>query len=587
MKLLRKFKLSEMSIPTKLIITFLVIILPLYGVGLLLNEIGRKEVAKQISNNMENQLHNFLTTFENEIMRNDNQQRGFVKDNDLVNLSGLDSIMSEYERMQAINRLQVRIDFMKESSAYLDTVTIYLPWANRTFSSDPSNGSTGNEAMYETLLRAEPSRALFHWQDRLFLRSFIPNYVDKPFYLISIELSVAHIKRMLSAFNPDGGMILFGDDWSIANRATDPPIEFRALAQANRQSGEPARSRTFSAKIADVDYFFAWERSAYLNADLLVYVPQDHVLSVLKKNQLWIWVLSGISVLLVIVFAYGIYRLIHVPLFKLVRAFRSVEEGNFKLSIKRSQNDEFGYLYQRFEGMVGNLKSLIDELYVQRIHAQQSEFKQLQSQVNPHFLYNSFFILDRLIADRDFDNAKHLSRYLGDYYQYLTRNALAEMPLIREYNHARAYVEIQKIRFDGRIEAVMDELPAAYHQVTVPRLLLQPCIENAYEHGLGEKVADGLILIRCVEQENGLCVSIEDNGEWLDEATLASLRASLDRRDAGIESTGLINVHRRLRIKFKERGGVRVSRSALGGLKVEILFYRDEWSERHVPDSDR
>lgn len=589
MTLLRAFKPSEMSILTKLVITFLMLILPLYGTGLLLNEAARKEVARQISDNLQNQLHNFLTTFENEIGRIDDLQRGFVDDRDLQNLNGLDVVMSSYERMMAINRLLVRVDFMRRSSPYLRDVTIYMPDSGRTLSASNQSSAFERTATFDYVAGIEPSRPLHYRDGRMFITPFMPaSYGNQPPYRISVELSVSHIRSMLSAFNPDGGMILFGDGWSVTNgddageagsgsrAGSGATPAFLALARTDGGEAPTVREfRTFSAKVAGTDYFLALERSPDLQASLLVYIPQDRALGVLKKNRGWMWTLSAVSVLLIIIFAYGIFLLIHIPLRKLVKAFRAVEEGRFDLAIKRGQKDEFGYLYGRFESMVGKLKSLIDELYVQKIRLQQSEFKQLQSQVNPHFLYNSFFILDRLIDDEDFAHAKPLSKYLGDYYQYVTRNALTEMPLIDEYNHARAYMEIQKIRFDDRIALTVEPLPPAYHRVMVPRLLLQPCMENAYEHGLSEKIKGGLLEVRCEEKDDRLVISIEDNGDRLDEATLRRLEAKLDTDDAEMESTGLINVHRRLLLRFGSRGGIRISRGQLGGLRVEVAIPHD------------
>lgn len=567
----KKFKISEMSILTKLILTFLIFFLPLYGAALLLNETGRQEISRQISNNMKNQLHNYLLQLENEITRIHNLQDDFTQDLDLQYLSGMEQAMTHYERTQTINRLLNRIILFKTASDYIEEVAVIFPLTGRTISSNHAFSSYNPDGELPELFR-QREFPLVYWNDRVFITPLVANHSSTPQYIIQVELSKAYLQQILSSFNQDGGTILFQDHWRIASRGREEKYDYDKLREFRQAVGSPHPSETYSASMNGTNYFFALERSAFLNASILIYTPQERVLGALKTNQIWLWLLTGITVLLIVLFAYGIYLLIHIPFKKLVRVFHSVEEGDFSVSIKHYHNDEFGYLYHRFEIMISRLKYLIDESYIQKIRLQQSEFRQLQTQVNPHFLYNSFFILKGLIAGNENENAIVFCNYLGDYYQYVTRNAQAEMPLIREYNHARSYVEIQKIRFFNRIDVEMDELPEKYHQLMVPRLLLQPCIENAYQHGLSEKITGGLIRIKIEASDYRICISIEDNGETLDAAELKRLERHLEGSGEQSESTGLINVHRRLQLKFGEGGGVRVSRGPWGGLKVDVYI---------------
>src|SRR5690606_13977204 len=95
---------------------------------------------------------------------------------------------------------------------------------------------------------------------------------------------------------------------------------------------------------------------------------------------------------------------------------------------------------------------LIHQVYEQQLRAQSSELKQLQSQINPHFLYNTYFILYRLAKLNDNESIARFSHYLGDYFQYITRNASEDIPLEMEFKHAMTYAEIENIRFNNRIQ---------------------------------------------------------------------------------------------------------------------------------------
>ena len=163
--------------------------------------------------------------------------------------------------------------------------------------------------------------------------------------------------------------------------------------------------------------------------------------------------------------------------------------------------------------MVKELKTLIEQSYKQKILVQRAEMKQLQSQINPHFLYNSFFILNTMARTEDYENIEKFTEQLGRYFQFITRSAADEVPLEKEVEHARVYTEIQAMRYSNRIKAYFEELPEEFWGIVVPRLILQPIIENAFEHGLGMVKKNGILTVSFEKLQNGLHIIIENNGE--------------------------------------------------------------------------
>jgi two-component system sensor histidine kinase YesM len=251
-------------------------------------------------------------------------------------------------------------------------------------------------------------------------------------------------------------------------------------------------------------------------------------------------------------------------------AFERLEKGDMSVRVQLKAAREFNDLMEGFNKMVERLGGLIDRVYKQEIYAQRVELKQLQSQINPHFLYNSYFMLHRMIKERDFENADALSSYLGKYFRYITKNDSDEVPLEVELEHSRSYVEIQVMRFSTRLSAEFGELPENLKNLEVPRLIIQPIFENSIEHGVKSTLKNGLIRLSISEVNDFLCVTIEDNGSNLGDDDIEKLHERLnDTRSMG-EATGLVNVHRRIRLRFGDSSGVSVSRSDLGGLKVDI-----------------
>ncbi|MCX7657034.1 MAG: histidine kinase, partial [Treponemataceae bacterium] len=161
-----------------------------------------------------------------------------------------------------------------------------------------------------------------------------------------------------------------------------------------------------------------------------------------------------------------------------------MEEGDLKTRIEYERKDEFGYLFHSFNRMVDKLDELVNQVYVAKILAQKAELKQLQAQINPHFLYNSFFTLQRTIIGEDIDKAALYAEKLGSYFKYITRNRQEEVALEKEVEHARIFTDIQSMRFSRRIKIEFGCLPEECRDWIVPRLILQPLLENAFEHGL-------------------------------------------------------------------------------------------------------
>ncbi|MBO9599869.1 MAG: histidine kinase, partial [Cohnella sp.] len=235
-------------------------------------------------------------------------------------------------------------------------------------------------------------------------------------------------------------------------------------------------------------------------------------------------------------------------------------------------------------------------VYEEQLRLQQAELKQLQAQINPHFLYNTYFILYRLAKLQDNESIAQFSQYLGEYFQYITRNGVDNVSLEMEFRHAQTYAQIQNIRFKNRIRVEFEELREPYRSILVPQLILQPLLENAYMHGLEARRKAGLIRV-AVGEENGMIrITVEDNGDKLTDEKLASLQASLLVQGAEHEYTGLLNVNRRLQLRFGSEYGVHVRRGELGGLSVTLSMRAQanvatgqsvEGGEGHVQIADR
>ena len=314
--------------------------------------------------------------------------------------------------------------------------------------------------------------------------------------------------------------------------------------------------------------------------------PYGKAFSVLNLQGRFFVALAILLVLANAAYAAYVWHVIHKPLNKLSEAFAQTEQGDFSIRIHHTREDDFADMYHRFNKMNRRLGELIEQVYMQTIRTQRAELKQLQSQINPHFLYNNLFMLRSLAQLGDTATIELLSTDLGEYFQYVTRLGKQEVPLEAEVSHARNYAAIQDMRFSSRIKLVFPALPEELAQVVVPRLILQPLLENAYQHGLRDTSANGLLQIGYQCEDGDVLITVEDNGPVLTEEILSGLRDSLNNPDIE-ETTGLINIHRRLKLRFGEKYGLTFSRGDAGGLRVTMRIPMTEGGESIAPSADR
>lgn len=358
-------------------------------------------------------------------------------------------------------------------------------------------------------------------------------------------------------------------DFLLGSRDADA-----VTAEALRPLLESARDGNVikhSLHIRDKSYegFLCYSRR--LQAGIIQLIPSAYYNQVPSMIGLLLFLLCGATLIVLFSLLHVVRRAVGRPVSGLQSAFREAGNGNFSARLPEQQVLEFDQLAQGFNTMAENLNRLIDTNYRQTIRLQSAEFKRLQAQINPHFLYNSFYFLRHLISSEEYESAEELCHYLGLYFQYITRGDRNTIALEDEISHAVNYLTIQLMRFGDTVEADIQPLPDAVKTLTVPRLIVEPVVENCFKHGLNTTDAAGRIRIRYETDQAMLSIFIENNGNDLTEEALSSLRRSLEMpADEATSFTGLINTHHRLKLFFGPGAGVEVSRSELGGLMVRL-----------------
>jgi len=400
---------------------------------------------------------------------------------------------------------------------------------------------------------------------------------DLPSYFTQAVIYTEAIKSHLSSFSQysnKNALMLNHNTGSILTSNESLFTETAQLTSLFAFVTPRDDDRVYSSDVTlnDQPYIVAACYSEKINCSFIQMIPADTLRTIPDRFSRFIFLFNTLAILVIALYSAFMYRLVKYPMNDMMKAFAITGSGDFDHTLATDySSSEYNRLAAHFNDMTKRIKTLIETNFEQKILLQRAELKQLQAQINPHFLYNSFFFL-RYMIGQNIDQARVFTAYLGKYFQYITKNDTDLVQLRLEYDHALNYLNIQLMRFNDRIVAEIAVLPTEYASAAVPRLILQPIFENILEHGINNISSDGLVQLHFLPEGDQLRIVIEDNGDQLKDETLTLLQTRLSSETPIQETSGLCNIHKRLQIYFGKDCGLRVARSELGGLRVDIVI---------------
>jgi two-component system sensor histidine kinase YesM len=284
----------------------------------------------------------------------------------------------------------------------------------------------------------------------------------------------------------------------------------------------------------------------------------------------WILFICISCCLLALLIAVGISGSITRPLRRLSAMMEKVGKGDFNVSLSYESKDEIGTLSSYFDRMVVQVQRLIQEVYQEQYLKQKAELKSLRMQINPHFLYNTLESINWMSRIKGTPEIGDMVKALGD----LMRVSIGGDDFIsvdEEMRNINNYLMIQKFRYGDRFQVVTD-ISGDILAVKIPKLILQPIVENAIVHGLEEKVGNGKIVISGAREGGKVLIRVDDDGVGMNEAQAASILVDeeKDRQPDGHAHIGLINVDRRVKLYYGNEYGISVTSVPGQGTSVKI-----------------
>ncbi|WFA83773.1 sensor histidine kinase [Paenibacillus amylolyticus] len=323
-------------------------------------------------------------------------------------------------------------------------------------------------------------------------------------------------------------------------------------------------------------YLYVQHHSSYSGLSVISLTP----IAVIQKESgemltftIWFAVLcmAGIAILAVLL-SYRITR----PLIRLKHHMIRVEQGDFSQRVSHFSSDEFGQISRGFNRMMEEIHRLFNEVFLLGIQEREAELSALQSQMNPHFIYNTLESINMMAIRQKHAEVSDMVTALGKLLRYTIDKVDRMVPLGEELAFVQSYVRIQQVRYDGKLEIIYD-IEEGIAEYLIPKLVLQPLVENAVYHGIEGQENGGVIWVSALKFDHELLISVRDNGKGMTQAKIDELNESISKQPSNEalrchagDSLGLNNIAQRLRLMYGEGGSLSIDGSPGQGLVVTI-----------------
>lgn len=297
----------------------------------------------------------------------------------------------------------------------------------------------------------------------------------------------------------------------------------------------------------------------YTGWKLVSVVPMEEVNAQYRGLQTYILIIAICLAFIFIELSSFITKKITDPIYRLEKAVGKLEAGEWNTEIKVSGSEEIRHLAHAVESMVNQLKQLMDDVVMEQELKRKSELDALQTQINPHFLYNTLDSVVWMIENEKYEGAVTMVTSLARLFRISISKGKSIISVREELAHAEYYMAIQNVRYKNKFTYSIEADDAIKEYATV-KLILQPMIENAINHGMAYMDEDdgGHIIVRAYEKDGQLWMEVEDNGCGITKERMEDILSGRNQGKSPGSGIGMRNVHERIRIYYGNEYGVQM-----------------------------
>ncbi len=390
--------------------------------------------------------------------------------------------------------------------------------------------------------------------------SLMDRWFSRGGYLMArIQRSYFQLDDPLSGSDGGESVLLVNNEGELLGSSEEPQAELLPLLASKDQTV------SFRGK----EYVQVKLRSDKTNWTLLVLTPVSYVTKGLSVLRTVLLVSGGFGTLLFLIMSFVLSTMITRPIIQLIRAMRKSRLGVLTPNPESVSTIELRELNNTYNGMIANMNDLIRVVYEKEVLQSRTELKALQAQINPHFLFNTLEAFNWSLEEKGEEELAGLVVVMSRLFRYIIGNPNKDewVTLGEEMEQVQRYLKIMEMRMGDRLSWNI-QLGPEEAAVPVPKLLIQPIVENAILHGVESRVGSGTVSVRVApaKRKGWTQITVQDNGPGMDADTLQSLYSALEggpsisAKGTGI---GLVNVQRRLKLYYEAEG------TGVEGLNIE------------------
>lgn len=276
-----------------------------------------------------------------------------------------------------------------------------------------------------------------------------------------------------------------------------------------------------------------------------------------------------------IILIYLSYRIpldITKPIIELSNVTNQVANGNLSVRSKVYDGVEASMLSDSLNAMIDKINELLSQVTTEQIRLRKAEFELLQSQINPHFLYNTLDAIVWLAESGDQKQVVKMVGWLSDFFRTSLNQGKDVVTIKEELQHVRSYLEIQQVRYQDILKFEI-KVPESLENYYIPKITLQPIVENALYHGIKNKRGLGCITIDGIENGEDFVISVKDDGIGMTEERLEKVSYEITHMESDEKVVyGLYNINERIRLNFSDKYGISIESKYGEGTCVEVLL---------------
>lgn len=311
----------------------------------------------------------------------------------------------------------------------------------------------------------------------------------------------------------------------------------------------------------------------YTGWKLVSVVPMEEVVAQYSDLQSYLFIFALLLIFVIIQVSGYISKKITDPIYRLEKSVEKLEAGDWEAEIRVGGSEEIRHLGNSIRSMVKQLRKLMADVVTEQELKRKSELDALQTQINPHFLYNTLDSVVWMIENEKYEGAVTMVTSLARLFRISISKGNNIIPVKEELAHAEYYMAIQNIRYQNKFSYQIEADEDVKNCASV-KLILQPMIENAINHGMAymDVDDDGMISIRAFRHEDELWMEVEDNGCGMTKDQVSNLLTGTRHVKSKGSGIGMHNVHERIQIYFGKQYGVRIFSEPDEGTLIRMVM---------------